>query len=90
MAQHSPEHVLEQTRAYVKENFLYMRGDADIGAEDPLLQKGIIDSMGALELLEFLQSQFGLKIEDEEVTEDNLGSLARITNFVLAKQGATA
>jgi acyl carrier protein len=90
MAQLDPQQVLEHTRAYVKDNFLYTRPDVALEPDEPLLQKGIIDSMGALELLEFLQSEFGLEIADEEVTEANLGSLGRITDFVMAKRSVTA
>jgi acyl carrier protein len=42
--------------------------------------------MGALELLEFLQAEFGLSIADDEVTESNFGTLSSIARFVLAKR----
>jgi acyl carrier protein len=77
--------ILERTRAYVRENFLYMRPDFALGDDDPLLAKGVIDSMGVMELLGFLGSEFGITVADEEVTEDNLGSLSAIARFVEAK-----
>ena len=86
MAQLDPTTVLSRTQAYVKDNFLYTRPDVQLDENEPLLEKGIIDSMGALELLEFLQSEFRISVSDEEITADNFGSLARITQFVMAKQ----
>jgi len=88
MAQLDSNIVFDRTRTYVKDNFLYTRPDIRLDEHEPLLEKGIIDSMGALELLEFLQSEFGITISDEEITADNFGSLARITQLVVAKQQA--
>jgi len=77
--------ILERTRTYVRDNFLYMRPDFLLGDDDPLLAKGGIDSMGVLELLSFLETEFGVSVPDEEVTVANLGSLSAIARFVAAK-----
>ena len=77
--------ILERTRTYVRDNFLYMRPDFLLGDDDPLLAKGVIDSMGVLELLSFLETEFGVSVPDEEVTVANLGSLSAIARFVAAK-----
>jgi len=77
--------IVDRTRAYVRENFLYMRPDWKLGDEDPLLGNGVIDSVGVIELVEFLQSTFDLAIDEEEITEQNLGSLAAIGRFVCEK-----
>ena len=70
--------ILTRTRAYVNETFLYMRPDFTLGDQDRLLQRGVIDSMGVMELLVFLRSEFGVVVADEDITESNLGTLADI------------
>src|SRR6184192_989817 len=85
--------IVDRTRAYVRENFLYMRPDWKLGDEDPLLGTGVIDSIGVIELVEFLQDAFRLAIVEDEITEQNLGSLAAIGRFVHQKchaPGSTA
>jgi len=77
--------IVDRTRAYVRENFLYMRPDWKLGDEDPLLGSGVIDSIGVIELVEFLQHAFQLAIAEEEITERNLGTLAAIGQFVYQK-----
>jgi len=77
--------VAERTRAYVRENFLYMRPDWKLGNDDPLLGSGVIDSIGVIELVEFLQEQFRCDIAEDEITERNLGTLADIARFIAAK-----
>jgi len=77
--------IVDRTRAYVRENFLYMRPDWKLGDEDPLLGSGVIDSIGVIELVEFLQHAFQLAIAEEEITERNLGTLGAIGRFVYQK-----
>ena len=82
------QEIIERIRSYVIEEFLYARPDAEVGVEDHLLAKGVIDSMGVVELLEFIQEEYEITIEDEEITEENLGTLAAIANFVRMKRDA--
>ena len=77
--------IVDRTRAYVRENFLYMRPDWTLGDEDPLLGSGVIDSIGVIELVQFLQDAFQLAIAEEEITERNLGTLGAIGRFVYQK-----
>jgi acyl carrier protein len=77
--------VISRTRAFIQENFLYMRSDIEFGDDDLLLKRGIVDSMGVVEVLEFLTEEFEVTIEDDEVTEENLGSLNATARFVFNK-----
>lgn len=82
--------IASRLRAYVQENFLYMRPHFQLGEDDQLLESGVIDSMGVIELIGFLQEEFDLVIADEEITEENLGSLSAITRFVVGAREARA
>jgi len=79
--------VLARTRAYVTETFLYMRPGFTLTDQDRLLQRGVIDSMGVMELIAFLRSEFGVDVADEDITESNLGTLADIARYVTTKRG---
>jgi len=81
----TPAVIADRTRAYVRDNFLYMRPDWPLKDEDPLFGGGVIDSIGVIELVGFLQREFGCTLEEEEITERNLGSIAAIARFVSAK-----
>lgn len=78
--------VLERTRKYVRENFLYTRPDFDLGDDQLLMEAGVIDSMGVVELLEYIQDEFDVVIEDDEITEENLGTLNAIAKYVVTKR----
>jgi len=79
--------IVERTRAWVRENFLYMRPDWNLGDDDPLLGNGVIDSIGVIELVGFLQNTFDFVIGDDEIVEENLGTLRAIGRFVHEKRG---
>lgn len=54
--------------------------------EASLLEAGVIDSTGILELIEYLESEFGVHVEDNETIPANLDGIDRITNYVERKQ----
>jgi acyl carrier protein len=58
-----------------------------LGDDDRLLERGIIDSMGVLELIAFLETEFGIAVGDDDVTEENLGTLASIDRYVASRRG---
>ncbi len=69
-------------RAFISETFFVN----DFQDGDSFLQTGIVDSTGMLELVGFLESTFGLKIPDDELTPDNLDSVDCICRFLARKQ----
>jgi len=78
--------VSAQVRKFVTTNF-YVAEPAALKDDDSLLDKGIIDSTGVLELIGFLEDTFGFKVEDLEMVPENLDSLGRISAFVTSKKG---
>ena len=81
--------ILSSVRAFLQENFLYMKPEYVLSNDDSLLKKGIVDSMGVLEVLSFLDDSFGVSPSNDEVTEANLGTPNAIARFVAAKRSAT-
>jgi acyl carrier protein len=77
-----------RVRAFVQENFLYAMPDFELGDDERLLERGVVDSMGVAEMIAFVESEFGVFTSDEEVSEENFGSLSAIARFVAARQPA--
>lgn len=78
--------VRNQMRGFIEENFLYLRPDVELGDGDDFLALGVIDSLGFVELVEEVQSRFGIAIEDIEITEENFGSIDAIAGYVERKR----
>jgi acyl carrier protein len=71
-------------REFIVENFLF--GD-DNGLKDDssFLDEGIMDSTGALELVNFLEEEFSIVVEDEELIPENLDSINNVESYLLRK-----
>jgi len=77
--------VRETMRQFITESYLPSSGVDRFEDDDSLMERGIIDSTGVLELLEYIEEKFEITIEDEEVIPDNLDSLNKLTVFIEKK-----
>ncbi|EGV18563.1 hypothetical protein ThimaDRAFT_1981 [Thiocapsa marina 5811] len=77
---------VDRLRRYVLESFLFTTDESALDNDDSFLDKGIIDSTGILELVTFLEQEFGIQIADEELLPENLDSIDRLVNFIHRKQ----
>jgi methoxymalonate biosynthesis acyl carrier protein len=80
--------IRKDMRTYIRENFLYMDPEAELEDDDDFLTLGVIDSLGFVELVEEVQTRFGLVIDDVEITEANFGSINAIVRYVDRKRAA--
>lgn len=84
-----PEETKAQIRSFVLANF-YVADPAQLADGRSLLEQGIIDSTGVLEIISFVESTFGVAVEDEEMVPANLDSIDGIARFVQRKQASLA
>lgn len=72
--------------AWLMENFPSAK-EQNVGLNDSLLESSIIDSMGALEIVLYLESEFDVEFLDEEMVADHFESILSIARLVEAKTG---
>jgi acyl carrier protein len=72
----------QDVRRFITENFPLGGSGFELGGGDSLLEAGVIDSVGVLELIEHLESTYGFQIPDEDVLPENLDSIDAITQYV--------
>ena len=77
----------ERIRAFITTNF-YVTNVARLGDDASLLEAGVIDSTGVLEIVDFLERELGIRVGDTEIVPQNLGTIANITAYVDRKRGA--
>jgi acyl carrier protein len=78
-------HIRTELTEFIVTNFLFGDVTAVPKDDDALVEEGIIDSTGILELIEFLESHFGVEVSEAETVPENLGSILSITEFVMSK-----
>ena len=72
-------------RAFVKTNFPRASQQA-LKDDDALLASGIIDSLGVLDLVSFIESEFSIAVVDEDLIPENFQTIHRMTMFVERKR----
>jgi acyl carrier protein len=56
---------------------------------DPLLESGLIDSMGVLDVVQFIEQKFSFTVEDDDLTSENFQTIDGIANFIECKAADT-
>jgi acyl carrier protein len=64
------------------------RGSGTPAPDDDLLKKGIVDSHGVMELVDFLEDRYGITVRDEDLTPENFGTLVRIEEYVHTRRNS--
>jgi acyl carrier protein len=74
-----------ELRRFVIDNFPFSELGEDLSNDASFLDQGIIDSTGVLELVTFLETTYGIRVEDDELVPDNLDSINRLLSFLERK-----
>ena len=75
---------------FIRDNFMFREDRAELSDSESLIEAGLIDSTGVLELVAFLESQFGIQIADADIVPANLDSIRSIVAYVGGKQATAA
>lgn len=82
------DEVRQKLRHFILENYLFTDDQSALKDDDSFLDGGILDSMGILELIEYLDEGLGIKVEGDELVPDNLDSINSLIKFISAKAQA--
>jgi acyl carrier protein len=82
------DEVRQKLRHFILENYLFSDDQNALKDDDSFLDGGILDSMGILELIEYLDEGLGIKVEGDELVPDNLDSIYSLIKFISAKTQA--
>ncbi len=79
-------HIRAELTEFIVMNYLFGDVTRVPQDDDTLVEEGIIDSTGILELIEFLESRFDIEVSEAEMVPQNLGSISGLTRFVMTKR----
>ena len=83
----SDNEIRPKLREFIKDTFLIGTDFDSIEDSDSFMEKEIVDSTGVLELTAFIETEFGISIEDDEMVPDNLDSIDFLCKFIESKKG---
>ena len=81
--------IKEQLKDYIAKNLLFSDDGFKYDDNASFLEEGIVDSIGVLELVAFVDETFGVEVEDHEVTPDNFDSVNNLAAYIQGKLNAT-
>jgi|SRR5215218_7857041 len=76
-------------RTFIVDNFLLTENEADLSGETSLTRGGVVDSVGIVELMHFLETHYGIEIADEEAVPENIDTVDNIVRYLRGKLGPT-
>jgi len=71
---------------FIEKNFLYKKDTKKLSGNESLLNSGLLDSTGILELVAFMESQFSIEVSDEEVVPEHFETINDIVAFINTKR----
>jgi acyl carrier protein len=74
--------IKDQIRQYIARNLLFSDSGFKYGDDASFLEEGIVDSLGIMDLVCFIEETFGLAVADEDLTPDNFDSVNKLANYV--------
>jgi acyl carrier protein len=77
---------VKRLREYIFDNFLFTEDENALANDDSFMEQGIIDSTGILEVITFIEEDFGFKVKDEEMLPENLDSINNLSAFIQRKK----
>jgi acyl carrier protein len=80
-----PADVEQQVRQFIEDNFMFREDRQSLSDSESLIEAGLIDSTGILELVAFLEETFHLRMADADIVPENLDSVRSITTYVKSK-----
>jgi acyl carrier protein len=75
----------KEIRSYIVDNFLF-EDDENLREDTSLIEDGIVDSTGILELVAFIEEQFELNVPDDELVPENFDSIRNLAHYVNRKR----
>lgn len=75
----------EQIRDYIARNLLFSDNGYPYGDEVSFLDEGIVDSIGVMELVTFVEENFGVQVADADVTPENFDSVKKMAAYIRRK-----
>jgi acyl carrier protein len=77
-----------QVRKFILENFMYSDDESRLPRDLSLVDNGIVDSTGVLELVEYIEGAFSIQVEDTALVPENFDSVAKLTAYIQRKISA--
>ena len=78
-----------QIKSYIAKNLVFSGDEFKYSDDASFLEEGIVDSLGVMELVSFVEDRFGVAVDDQEITPDNFDSVGKLAAYIRRKLNGT-
>ncbi len=79
------EKIKQSIKNYIVENVLYGANEHELCYDDSFLDKGIVDSTGIMEIVGFIEDEYDISVDDDELIPENLDTINNLAKYVKGK-----
>lgn len=83
------ENIESRVRAFIRDTFPSPAGNGELTADRSLFEAGVLDSIGVLSLVTWLEQEFDIVVDDQDVIPENIDGVARLVRYIQAKRAET-
>jgi len=76
----------QKIKTYIAQNLIFSGDEFKYPEDASFLEEGIVDSLGVMELVSFVEDQFGVGVDDQDITPENFDSVTRLAAYIRRKQ----
>jgi acyl carrier protein len=84
----SRDELIARIKQFVIDNFLLGEDEDQLEIEGSLLEQGVLDSTGVIELVSFVEEEYGIEVPDQDVVPDHFGSISGLAAYILQRKEA--
>ena len=81
-----PQSDVSLVKTFIRTELIY-DDEKDFDQDTNLIERGIVDSMSLVRLISFIEENFQIEVQDEEIVPENFSSLTKIASFIAARRG---
>jgi acyl carrier protein len=74
-----------QIKQYIAENYLFSNNGFNLDDDESFLEAGIVDSLGVVELVSFVEETYDIEVPDDDIVPDNFDSVNNLTTYIASK-----
>lgn len=74
-----------QIKQYIAENYLFSNNGFNLDDDESFLEAGIVDSLGVVELVSFVEETYDIEVPDDDIVPDNFDSVNNLTTYITSK-----
>ena len=76
----------EKIRKFIESNLVVFEDEAEFSDSDNIFEMGVVNSLFAMKLVNYIEEDFGIQVENDDLEITNFSSVNRITKFIESKK----